>query len=148
MAKLERTRDLLRGPLTGAYLEMRLQGGWRPVALEWEREVEGGGPESRLGQEEVPFGFRVAGDCLHLEENPSEMEILTSMMELMIQDISLARVAEELNRKGLPMRDGGKWTAASVFRLLPRLIDVAPNIFIGQQWEVRRKRLAPVLWNS
>ncbi|HEV2386544.1 MAG TPA: recombinase family protein [Candidatus Acidoferrales bacterium] len=148
MAKHEHTRDLMRGPITSDYLELRLQGGWRPVAVEWEREVEGGQARSERLREEVPFGLRVAGDCLHLEENPAEMEILTSMMELMIQDISLARVAEELNRKGFPTREGGTWTAANVFRLLPRLIDVAPNIFTGQQWEVRRKRLAPVLWNS
>jgi hypothetical protein len=148
MAKQERTRDLMRGPITGDYLEMRLQGGWRPVAVEWEREVEGEGPGREPSREEVPFGLRVAHDCLHLEENPGEMEILTSMMELMIQDISLSRVAEELNRKGFPTREGTQWTAANVFRLLPRLIDVAPNIFTGQQWEVRRKRLAPVTWNS
>jgi hypothetical protein len=150
MARTERTRDVLRGSITGEYLELRMQGGWRPVAVEWERsaEEEAPAPAPRPVRQEVPFGLRVAGDCLHLEENPAEMEILTSMMELMIQDISLTRLAEELNRRGFPTRDGRAWNAATVFRLLPRVIEVAPRIFSGEEWEVRRKRLAPVTWNS
>jgi hypothetical protein len=96
----------------------------------------------------APFGLRISGDCAHLEENPAEMEVLFSMMELMIQDISLTRVAEELNRRKLPTREGETWNAAGVFRLLPRLIDLAPEIRATQQWEIRRKQLAPAAWNS
>lgn len=150
MARTERTRDTLSGPITGDYLELRRRGGWRPVAVEWERPAGEETPAPAPGptRQEVPFGLRVAGDCVHLEEDPAEMEILTSMMELMIQDISVTRLAEELNRRGFPTRDGRAWTAATVFRLLPRVIEVAPRIFSGEKWELRRKRLAPVAWNS
>lgn len=147
MDGMERKRDVLSGPITGDYLDMRVQGGWRPVAVEWERAAQSA-PSPAPFREEVPYGLRVSDDCFHLEENPAEMEILSSMMELMIQDISLTRVAEELARRRLPTRDGSPWNAATVFRLLPRVIDVAPRIFSSQDWELRRKRLTPVTWNS
>jgi hypothetical protein len=70
------------------------------------------------------------------------------MLDLMIQDISLTRVAEELNRQGFPTRDGSPWNAAAVFRLLPRVGDVAPRIFSDAQWETRRKQLVRVARNS
>ena len=147
MVMHERKRDLLHGAIGAEYLESRMREGWRPFALEWVRQIEGEAVET-AAREEVPFGLRVSGDCLHLEENPGEMEALTSMLELMIQDISLTRVAEELNRRGLSTRDGSPWNAAGVFRLLPRVIDVAPRIFSDAQWETRRKQLARVAWNS
>ncbi|MFY9803789.1 MAG: hypothetical protein WAK30_11700, partial [Candidatus Acidiferrales bacterium] len=37
------------------------------------------------------------------------MEFLLSMMELIIQDISISKVAEELNRKGFRTRKGAEW---------------------------------------
>jgi len=147
MVRSERKRDVLRGPIGAEYLESRMREGWRPVALEWERQVEGESAE-KAAREEVPFGLRVSGDCLHLEENPGEMETLKSMLELMIQDISLTRLAEELNRRGLPRRDGSAWNAAAVFRLLPRVIDVAPRIFSDAQWDARRNQFGRVAWNS
>jgi hypothetical protein len=147
MVRSERKRDMLHGAIGTDYLAERMREGWRPVALEWERQVEGESA-GKAAREDVPFGLRVSGDCLHLEENPGEMEALKSMLELMIQDISLTRVAEELNRRGLPTRDGSPWNVAAVFRLLPRVIDVAPRIFSDAQWETRRKQLARVAWNS
>jgi hypothetical protein len=147
MVRRERKRDVLHGAIGSEYLEAMMREGWRPVALEWERQAEGKAAEPPA-REEVPFGLRVSGDCLHLEEDAGEMAVLSSMMELMIQDISLTGVAEELNREGLLTRDGTPWNAAAVFRLLPRVVDVAPRIFTDAQWRERRKRLARVAWNS
>ena len=45
-------------------------------------------------------------------------------------------------------RDGRPWTSAAVFRLIPRLIDVAPRILSGNEWESRKKQLSRVPWNS
>jgi len=147
MTRSELKRDILHGAIGAEYLESRMREGWRPVALEWERQAEG--EESKpASREEVPFGLRVSGDCLHLEEDPTELAVLSSMMEMMIQDVSLTGVAEELNRKGFRAREGSPWNAAAVFRLLPRVVDVAPRIVTDAQWEARRKRLARVAWNS
>ena len=45
-------------------------------------------------------------------------------------------------------RDGQPWNAASVFKLIPRLIDVAPRVLVGTEWEARKKQLTKVAWNS
>jgi hypothetical protein len=143
MAKLERVRESLEGSLDSEYVKQREKSGWRLVGVEWEREAEAsaapGERETRL--EDPPYGVRVGGDCDHLEENPDEMQFLLSMMELIIQDISLTKVAEELTRKGYRTRMGGEWGPVAVFNMLPRLIELTPRIFASQEWVERRKRL-------
>jgi len=152
MAKLERIREAVKGPIDTDYIRKREAEGWRLMAIEWEvewaRDSEAGvsapsaGAEARL--EETPFGFRIAGDCERLEENPPEMDFLLSMMELIIQDISLSKVAEELNRKGFRTRTGTDWGPVAIFNMLPRLIELTPRIFASAEWIERRKRLSPV----
>jgi hypothetical protein len=150
MAKLERIREAVKGPIDTEYIRNREAQGWRLMAIEWEVEWARDTEETaqpgtaEISLEEAPFGFRVAGDCERLEQNPTEMEFLLSMMELIIQDISLAKVAEELNRKGFRTRKGGEWGAVAVFNMLPRLIELTPRIFASAQWIERRKRLSPV----
>ena len=142
MAGFERVREPLEGSLDPQYVKQREKAGWRLVGVEWEREAEAsalGEREPRL--EDPPYGVRVGGDCDHLEENPDEMQFLLSMMELIIQDISLTKVAEELTRKGYRTRKGAEWGPVAVFNMLPRLIELTPRIFATQEWVERRKRL-------
>jgi hypothetical protein len=143
MAKIERTRESVEGSLDPEYLKLREKAGWRLVGVEWEREAEtsAAAPERDVRIEEPPFGVRVGGDCEHLEENPQEMQFLLSMMELIIQDISLTKVAEELTRKGYRTRKGTEWGPVAVFNMLPRLIELTPRIFATEEWVERRKRL-------
>ena len=148
MTRIERFREALKGQLDLEYLKQRAEAGWRPVIIEWEREIEAKSEEPGAQFEEVPFGLQVASDCLHLEENPAEMEVLKLMMALIVQDISLPRMAEELNRKGLRARGGAKWGPVAVFRVLPRVIEVAPRILTSEEWVERRKQFAHVAWNS
>jgi hypothetical protein len=144
MAKIERIRELLEGKLDTEYVRQRQQAGWRMVGVEWEREAPVEQPERTHILEDAPFGTRVSGDCDHLEENPPEMQFLLSMMELIIQDISLSKVAEELNRKGFRTRRGTEWGPVAVFNMLPRLIELTPRIFASEEWVERRKRLSLV----
>ncbi len=144
MAKPERIRESLEGNLDLEYLKRRQQSGWRIVGVEWERETETGATRQPIIIEDAPFGTRVSGDCEHLEENPPEMQFLLSMMELIIQDISLTKVAEELNKKGFLTRKGTEWGPVAVFNMLPRLIELTPKIFASQEWVERRKRLTLV----
>jgi hypothetical protein len=147
MAGLERIRESLEGSLDAEYLKQREKAGWRLVGVEWEREAEATAAtaerEADVSKhiEEPPFGVRVGGDCEHLEENPQEMQFLLSMMELIIQDISLTKVAEELTRKGYRTRKGAEWGPVAVFNMLPRLIELTPRIFATEEWVERRKRL-------
>ncbi len=141
MAALRRIRELLRGPLDPEYLRQRESEGWRLLAVEWERKAEGEVPEPGELAEEVPFGLRVAADCTRLEEDPTEKQALLLMMELIVQDLPLSRVAQELNRQGFRTRQGANWDPVSVFYMLPRLIEVGPRIFTSEEWVARRQHL-------
>jgi hypothetical protein len=149
MAESERIRESLQAPLDATYVKQREQAGWKLVAVEWERvaatpAVPAPPAEPAPNLEDAPFGLRVAGDCEHLEQNPAEMQFLLSMMELIIQDISLVKVAEELNRKGFRTRQGAEWGPVAVFNMLPRLIELTPRIFNNEEWLERRKHLSLV----
>jgi len=147
MPRIERIRETARTPLELGYFTERAAAGWRLVALEWEREVPGEiEPARRLAP--VPYGLRVSDDCQHLEENPLEMQVLKMMMEFIVQDFSLSRIASELNRRDLRTRDGALWSQVSVFQMLTRVIEVAPQIHPTEDWAERRKHLAPIAWNS
>jgi hypothetical protein len=139
--KVEHIREVLTTPLSQEHLRQKSAAGWKLVAVEWEREVEADEAESRELKEEVPFGLRVASDCLHLEENPTEIQVLMLMMELIAGDRRLSEVAEQLNRKGFRTRSGFKWSQPSVFQLLPRLVEVGPRIFSSAEWIARRQQL-------
>lgn len=149
MKKVEWVREALSAWPSPDHLRQRENAGWRLVAVEWEREVDAE-PQAPLepAGEEIPFGTRIAGDCLHLEENPSEMEVLNLLAEMIVQDHSYKHMADLLNQRSFRTRDGKPWTALAVFKLTPRLIEVAPRILSGAEWENRKKQLARVAWNS
>ncbi len=68
--KLEWFREAVSElPSEQALLERQAKG-WRPVAIEWEREVEyqfptTASPAAQSGAE-LPYGLRIAADCRHL----------------------------------------------------------------------------------
>jgi hypothetical protein len=41
-------------------------------------------------------------------------------MELVVQEGSYARIADEINRRGFRTRQGAEWSPVSVFEMLPR----------------------------
>lgn len=147
MPKFERVREAARSSLQLDYFTERAEAGWKLVALEWEREIPGEAQEAARRLEPVPFGLRVAEDCMHLEENPLEMQILQVMMELIVRDFTLTRIAAELNRRELRTRDGAEWSTLSVFKMLPRVIEVAPQVHSSEDWAERRKQLSHIAWN-
>jgi hypothetical protein len=137
MKKMERRRQLLSAPLEEADLRHQAEKGWRLVAIEWEREIETA--EGHLPGD-LPFGLQIAaGETQRLEENPVEREILFQLMELMVQEDSYARIAEEINGRGFRTRQGEKWTPVSVFEMLPRLIEVGPQVFQSSEWRRRKQ---------
>ena len=152
MKKIDRMRERVSILPTAQYLSKMHDAGWSLVALEWEREVEMSGqtpePKAESGFEEIPFGLRVATDCRHLEDDPMEMQTLRFLTEMIVQDVSFKSMADALNIREYRTRDGQPWTAASVFKLTPRLVEVAPRILSGTEWEARRKQISRVTWNS
>jgi hypothetical protein len=153
MKKIQWMREDLSGWPSPEYVKEKENAGWRLVAVEWQREVEAEPPQREHPEppgstEEIPFGTRIAADCLHLEDNPSEMQVLNYLAEMIVQDLSYPRMAEALNQRALRTREGSPWTALAVFKLTPRLIEVAPRILSGSEWEARKKQLVRVTWNS
>jgi len=135
MAKVERMRQQVPETFGSDDIARQAQQGWKLVAVEWEREL----PQSeKQAAEEVPFGLQISKNASHLEENPQEQEILRLMMELTVQDGPYSTIAEELNRRGYRTRHGERWTAVSVFQMLPRLIEVGPRVFASREWQDRR----------
>jgi hypothetical protein len=152
MKKIDRIREKVSILPTSVYLSKMHDAGWRLVSLEWEREVEvSGEPEPQevsAATEEIPYGLRIASDCRHLEDDPLEVQTLKILAELIVQDVSFTGMADALNQRDLRTRDGHPWTSAAVFRLTPRLIEIAPRILSGDEWESRKKQLSRVTWNS
>ena len=152
MKKRERIREKVTILPTSMYLSKMHDAGWSLVALEWEREIEiSGEPEPSdepVATEEIPFGLRIASDGHHLEDDPLEMQTLRFLAELIVQDVSFRSMADAMNVRDYRSRSGAPWTAASVFRLIPRLIEVTPRILKGGEWDARKKELAHISWNS
>jgi hypothetical protein len=157
MSKTERIHETCSGSLDPRYLRERHDAGWRLVGVEWEREAQtegpGAAPENSAGPaigkaggetRETPFGWRVVPEGSQLQEDSDEMEFLYAVMELIIQDISITKVAEELNRRGFRTRSNSPWGPVAIFNLLPRLVELTPRIFRSEEWVERRKQLKPV----
>jgi len=139
MKKTERVRQVVSGPLGVADLKQQTEKGWKLVAMEWEREVDAA--ENQLPAD-VPFGLQMAPETQRLEENPVEREMLFLLMELIVQEGSYARIADEINRRGFRTRQGAEWSPVSVFEMLPRLIEVGPHVFQSPEWQRRRRHLS------
>jgi hypothetical protein len=156
MKKIDRIREKVTILPTSMYLSKMHDAGWSLVALEWEREIDiPGKPDSYAedavpegGTEEIPFGLRIAADGRHLEDDPLETQTLKFLAEMIVQDISFNSMADALNVREYRTRNGQPWSPASVFKLVPRLIDVAPRLLSGSEWESRKRQLSKVAWNS
>jgi hypothetical protein len=144
MPKKERIRESLEGLPTLEYLMQRVELGWRPAAIEWERDIVTQSPAGSNYAEEIPYGLQVSEDCSGLVENPREREVITTALDMIVEDCPLSRVANELNTRGYETRTGRPWTPSDLFTLLPRMIQVGPKLFSSEQWTGRRRRLPRV----
>jgi site-specific DNA recombinase len=91
-------RDLISERTRGAMAHLRRQG----------RRISG----------RVPFGFDLEGN--HLVENPREAAALAMMRELRAGGRSLRQIAAELERRNVPAKNGGRWSAKVVAFVLRR----------------------------
>ena len=152
MKKIDRMREKVSILPTSMYLSKMHDAGWTLVAMEWEREAEVSGEPQPAGvptaSEEIPFGLRISADCRHLEDDPLEIQTLKFLAEMIVQDVSFKSMADALNVREYRTRDGHPWNAATVFKLTPRVIEVAPRILSGAEWESRKKQMSRVTWNS
>jgi len=145
MARIERIREVLTGPLTSLHIERKAAEGWTPVAVVWEREARDSPNQPADIAEEVPYGLKISEDCIQLEQDIQEKEALLVMLEMIVQDKPLSEIAESLNQRGFRTRTNTKWTPGTVFDMLPRLIEVGPRVFTSEEWVARRGRLMNVV---
>jgi hypothetical protein len=143
MAHFERIRDVVSGPFSAAIVDQRLAAGWQVVSIEWRRELPGDeAPVEGAFDEDIPFGLRISDDCQRLEADPRERLVLTQMMEMLVQDFSFSVIASGLNEQGLRTRSGKLWDQVSIFKMLPRLIEIGPTLFPTAEWQIRRKKFS------
>jgi hypothetical protein len=143
MAHFERIRDVVSGPFSPSLMQQRGAAGWQLVSIEWRRELPGDeAPTEGSFNEDIPYGLRISDDCQRLEFDARERMVLTQMMDLVVQDFPFSSIASDLNEKGFRTRDRKQWNQVSVFKMLPRLIEIGPGLFSTAEWAARRQKLS------
>lgn len=123
-------------------LDAKAKEGWRPVAIEWARDAAQ--PDERE-RRPIPYGLRISSDCSHLEVDPIERDAMSLVVAMIAGDRPLSAIASELNRRELRTRQGEPWTQVTLFKLLPRIVELGPEILGASEWaESKRKLLAAV----
>ena len=139
MAHFERIRDVISGPFSPDVIQQRTAAGWQMVSIEWRRELpDRETPTEGAFSESIPYGLRISDDCLRLEVDPRENQVLMLMMDLLGQDFSYSSIVSDLNEKGFRTRSGQPWTRVAVFNMMPRLIEVGPRLFASEEWKAQQ----------
>jgi hypothetical protein len=138
MKEVERFREPVSALPTPESVERRQKEGWRLAAIEWERE---GAREAPEGRRPIPYGLRISTDCQHLEVNPAERDVVATIIAMIAYDHPLSRIAAELNRRGSRTRGGAEWTQLKIFQMLPRVIELGPEILSQREWSESKRRL-------
>ena len=66
---------------------------------------------------QVPFGFRLAEDGVHIVADGDESQTIAHIRDLREQGLSIRKIADHLNQTGVPSR-GSKWHPTTVSRIL------------------------------
>jgi hypothetical protein len=142
MAHFERIRDVISVPFSESLMQQRAAAGWQLVSIEWRRELPGDeAPSEGAFNEQIPYGLRISDDCQRLEFDSRERMVLSQMMDLVVQDFPFSSIASDLNEKGFRTREGKLWNQVSVFQMIPRLIEIGPELFSTAEWAARRERM-------
>lgn len=134
-------RDRVQEPVTIEYFQRRLSEGWKLKAVEWEKDNEAPAGSDEEQIQEVPYGLAIAADAERLRHNIEEVSVLLAVLEMIVTEKRLSLIADELNIRGYRMRSGSRWTPTGVFELLPRVIDMGPELLKSSEWKQRRERI-------
>jgi hypothetical protein len=66
----------------------------------------------------IPYGYRLAADGRHLEEDPGEQKLLAEIRRLRREGATLRGIAAALNHRARKTRRGTAWRLESVVRAL------------------------------
>jgi hypothetical protein len=138
---LRHLRDSVQHPVSLDYFQERLSAGWKLKAIEWEKEVEAPSEAAIPPEHAAPYGLEIAPDASRLRHNPHEINVLMTILELIVVEKGVSHIAEELNLRGYKTRHGTPWNSPAVFNLLPRLIELGPDLLKSSDWQTRRSHL-------
>ena len=66
----------------------------------------------------IPYGYRVAGDKIHLERDVDEQAVIATIRTLRSQRMTLCGIVARLNRDHIPNRKGKPWQYRSVWNII------------------------------
>jgi hypothetical protein len=139
-------RDRVQHPVSLDYFQERLTAGWKIETIEWGKDdgvvsPENATPVTASGDEAAPYGLQVVAESLQLKQSPQEIAVLMTILEMVVLDKGAPAIADELNARGHRTRRGTSWTALAVFELLPRMIEMGPQLLTSVDWQARRLHL-------
>jgi hypothetical protein len=133
-------RDRVQESVTIEYFQRRLSEGWKLKAVEWEKDEEAPAADGDHTHE-VPYGLEIAASAERLRHNSEEVSVLLAVLEMVVTEKRVSLIADELNIRGYRTRSGSRWTATAVFELLPRVIDMGPELLKSSEWQQRRANI-------
>jgi DNA invertase Pin-like site-specific DNA recombinase len=71
----------------------------------------------------LPYGYEVDDDLEHVRLNPERASVIRRIVQSHVEGRADDRIADELNREGVAARQGGRWDAAAV----KKVVDHAPT---------------------
>ena len=92
----------------------------------WEREAIGERTRDALSHKRsngerignVPLGYRLASDGIHIEEDPQEQAVLKKILHLRSRGCTLREIAQKLNAQKIKTRAASAWRHQYVARIL------------------------------
>jgi len=95
---------------------------------QWEREAIGERTRDALAHKKakgervgaVPLGYDLAADGVALVPCPAEQEAIAVVRQLRAEGLSIRAIVEEMNRRGVTTKEGGRWHIRAVQRILGR----------------------------
>ena len=103
---------------------------------QWEREAIGERTRDALAHKKangqragnIPYGYRLAPDGVHVEASPEEQAALVRIVELRTRGYTLQEIALKLNGQGIRTRAGSEWKNQYVAKILKKRAgsDISP----------------------
>lgn len=95
---------------------------------QWEREAIGERTKAAMSVKKaknervgaIPYGFDLAADGKTLVENPTERDVIKTIVALHDQGLSFRKICSMLSERGIPSKEGKPWQAGMVQNIFKR----------------------------
>lgn len=69
---------------------------------------------------EIPYGYSLGADGVHLEENPAQQAVIRRILSLRASGASIRAICKKLDSEDVPPAKASQWGTATVLRLIRR----------------------------